>query len=97
MGSTGAPVFKILRNANAPIGVVTSRQPFHRASPGWRGAGGGGALAAGASASCAGGASVHHVMDGRWLALMLGMRRLLWAGAVCVNPLPHRPPGGVMT
>ena len=31
MGSTSAPVLKILRNANAPIGVVTSRQPFHAA------------------------------------------------------------------
>src|SRR6516225_8366777 len=31
MGSTGAPVLKILRNANAPVGVVTSRQPFHAA------------------------------------------------------------------
>ena len=33
MGSTSAPVLKILRNANAPIGVVTSRQahrPFKR-------------------------------------------------------------------
>src|SRR5262249_5411177 len=33
MGSTGAPVLKILRNANAPIGVVRSRQtcrPFMR-------------------------------------------------------------------
>src|SRR5262249_9370047 len=31
MGSTGAPVLKILRNANASLGVVTSRQPFHAA------------------------------------------------------------------
>src|SRR6516165_9416707 len=31
MGSTGAPVLKVLRNANAPLGVVTSRQPFHAA------------------------------------------------------------------
>jgi hypothetical protein len=33
MGSTGASVLKILRNANAPIGVVISRQahrPFKR-------------------------------------------------------------------
>jgi hypothetical protein len=30
MGSTGAPVLKILRNANAPIGLVTCRQPFMR-------------------------------------------------------------------
>src|SRR6516162_118286 len=33
MGSTGASVLKILRNANAPIGVVTSRQTQGREAP----------------------------------------------------------------